>query len=218
MKETIEKYSNGNKARVITIWTDNRFLKPIPQLENRFILSNKLEGKFIVLYSGSIGHSSDLEIILRVAENTSESDIMFVIIGDGTGKSSMQRRAQELGLNNCMFFPWQETKILPFSMASAHIAVVTLPLQSGRRAIPSKVFNYMSVGAPILCISSADSDLAKMVRETDIGRNFEHHQADEIQKFILELFHDKAKHKYYSEKSLNTSTYFTKENASRFLT
>ncbi len=217
MKDTIGKYSKGKEVQVVTIWTDNSFLKPIPPCENHFIKANHLEEKFIVLYSGNISNTSSLEVILQVARSTYQDEIRFVIIGDGSGKSNLQRKAKELGLKNCIFLPWQDTSIFPFSLASANLAVVTLPERSSNMAIPSKVFNYMSVGTPILSISNRDSDLAKMVTDKDIGRNFEAQQINEIENFITEVFINKSKYEYYSAKSLSASTCYSKENVQDFI-
>jgi hypothetical protein len=170
-----------------------------------------------VLYSGNISKASNLEVILHVASTINQPEIMFVVIGDGFGKSEIQRQAKNLCLNNCIFLPWQDTRMLPFSMASANIAVVTLPEKSGLFAIPSKVFNYMSVGVPILSISSNDSDLAKMVKEREIGANFMSNQPEKIIAFIRDLYENESRYKYFSKKSLAASLLFTRANANKFV-
>lgn len=217
MKGIIEKYSKGKEIRVIPIWTDNNFLKPIPSDENIFIKANKLEGKFVVLYSGNISTTSNLELILQVASDTMEDKILFLIIGDGSGKNILERKARALGLKNCLFLHWQDTQMFPFSLASANIAVVTLPEKSGKMAIPSKLFNYMSVGIPVLSISDPESDLARMVIQNDIGKNFNSFQVSEIKEFIMWLFNDRSQYEHYAAKSLGTSKYFGQDNIKEFI-
>ena len=55
MKSILKKYGNDLEPEVVSIWTDNFFLKPIDPLKNPFIKKYNLTGKFIVLYSGNIG-------------------------------------------------------------------------------------------------------------------------------------------------------------------
>ena len=164
MKNILEKYSGGKAVDIVPIWTDSDFLKPIPQEKNPFIKEHQLEGKFIVLYSGNIGTSSGVESLIQVASLVNDDKIKFVIIGDGVRKGAVIEEIRKLNLKNCLVLPWQDVSVLPYSLASANLGVVSLVASSSKNAIPSKMYNYMSVGAPILGLADLDSDLAKLIK------------------------------------------------------
>lgn len=217
MKANIEKYSKGKICELVPLWTDNTFLKPIPASSNPFITENNLQNKFVVLYSGNIGVSSGVEHIVEVASIIKSDRIKFVIIGDGFRKDIIVKKIRDLGLENCLVLPWQETSVLPYSLASASLAVVTLSGKSSDNAIPSKLFNYMSVGAPVLCLAHPESDLGKLVRDEKIGKCFNPEMKKEIANYIIELFNNPEEVRKLGENSLYSSKNYTKENANRFL-
>ena len=217
MAASIEKYSKGKKCDVVPVWTDNEFLKPLQPEINPFIIDNKLNDKFIVLYSGSIGTSSGLEYLVEVASIIESENIMFVIIGDGSRKQAILKKVRELSLNNCRFFPWQDVDVLPYTLSAANLAVVTLSNKSSFSAIPSKLYNYMSVGAPVLCLADPGSDLGKLVANEGIGKCFLPYMKQEAANYIMHLSNHPDETKKLGEKSLRCSTKYTKENAKKFL-
>ncbi len=106
------------------------------------------------MYSGNIGLSGDVEVLIDVAEKIRRDDIIFLIIGDGAKKQMIREKAEKLVLKNIIFLPWQPADELPFSLSSASIAVVSLGVKTSRLAVPSKLYNCLSVGAPLLCLTS----------------------------------------------------------------
>ena len=217
MKNIIAQYSGGNTVDIVPIWTDSDFLKPIPPDKNPFIREHQLEGKFIVLYSGNIGTKGGLETLIQVASLVKNRKIKFVIIGDGARKSFLADKIQKLKLTNCMLLPWQDVNVLPNSLASANIAVASLVASSSKGAIPSKLFNYMSVGAPILGLADLDSDLAKLIKSLSIGKCFTHDSSNEIAEYINYLANNAEECKTLSARSLSGSKNYTSRTAEMFL-
>ncbi len=214
----IEKYSRGKKCEIVPIWTDNEFLKPLPFDKNPFIKEHSLEGKFIVLYSGSIGESSGIEYLINVASIIENEQVIFLIVGEGSKKQAVAKKISELGLKNCLLLPWQEVNILPYSLASASVAVVTLADKSSHSAIPSKLYNFLSVGAPILCLADPASDLGAIVENEKIGKCIYPHKTSEIAAYIDFLFHQPIIVEELRLNSQKLSKSYSKENVSRFVT
>ena len=218
MSSLIEKYSQGKKCEIVPIWTDNEFLKPIPADNNPFIKEHQLQEKFIVLYSGSIGETSGIEYLIDVASIIDNEQIVFLIIGEGSKKQSVARKIRELKLNNCVLLPWQEVRVLPYSLASASVAVVMLDDKSSKSAIPSKLFNYLSVGAPILCLADPASDLGELIEKEKIGKCFRPHKKEDIAAYIDYLFRKPTIVEEIGFNSQKLSKHYSKENAYQFVT
>jgi glycosyltransferase involved in cell wall biosynthesis len=216
MKSLLSSYVNEAKISVVPIWTDNTFLKPIPKHENEFILKNNLQNKFIVMYSGNLGFSHDVEIIPEIAKIIAIPEIEFLIIGDGDKKLLIEQKIKDYQLTNCQLLPWQETEMLPFSLAAADLSIVTLGKEASLLSVPSKTFNIMSVGTPLLCIASQKSELANLVNTNKAGKIFDANQLEEIKNFILQLFNNKNLLEEYKYNSLLTSKLFGPENANKF--
>ncbi len=217
MKRVLTQYVADSKIKIIPIWADNEFLKPIPVEDNIFIKKNELSGKFIVLYSGNLGKTGDVECMIELAKQTKDEDIQYVIIGEGVKRALIEQSIAEHKLSNCTLLPWQSAEMLPHSLSAASLAVVSLGKNTSKIAMPSKLYSYLAVGAPVLSLSSNNSDMAELVGKHDFGKNFEPDNIADIVKFIVFLKSNKVEHLKYASNSLQTSTLFTKGNANLFI-
>jgi glycosyltransferase involved in cell wall biosynthesis len=218
MKSILCQYVENENIKVIPIWADVEFLKPIAKLDNLFIKKHELQDKFIVLYSGNIAKTGDADIMIDLAiKSRYDADIIYLIIGEGVNKDLLQKQIEEFKLNNCIMLPWQKTKMLPYSLSSASLAVVSLGKSVSKIAMPSKLYSYLAVGSPILSISPSDSDLAKIVVSNNIGQNFDVKNTVDIYKFIINLKSDIALQNQFHSNSLKTAQLFTSKNAYEFI-
>ena len=72
-------------------------------------------------------------------------------------------------------------------------------------SVPSKTYNLLAVGSPLLCIAPEESELARLVEEHGCGKCFTKEKVIEMSHFVREL---KANHnlwKSYSDSSLKAS-------------
>ena len=212
MKQALEQYVAGEKIDLIPLWTSNEFLRPRPKDNNHFIKDHNLIGKFVILYSGNFGLAHHIELIIDLASNIKDDRIIFVLIGGGPAENILKQRISKMDLRNCLLLPWQDIETLPYSLASADLAVVTLSENAARLGIPSKLFNYFSVGAPILSISGEGSELTKLVREYNVGKSFTSHQIGEMAEYINEIIDNNALCDLYHKNSLKASTNHTVKN------
>ena len=212
MGEILEKFTEGKKVHVMPLWTDNSEFKVVNKRDNPFVIEHNFQDKFVVMYSGNIGVTSGVEPLIEVAKLTRNKNILFLIVGQGLRKEALMLKAEEYKLANCIFMPWQQPSVLPFSLAAADLAVVSLGGKDSKLSIPSKLFNNMSVGNPILGITMKDSDLAHTIESLDVGRVFESNEIQEITDFIDTLSLDKEMQETFQFNSREASGKFTPEN------
>ena len=217
MKEALSAYVNFDKIEVIPIWTDNKFLRPLEKKQNPFIKKHNISEKFVILYSGNLGHTHDIETIVELASTINNPEIIFVIIGEGEKEVLLAKMIQEYNLQNVLMLPWQPTDQLPYTLSSADLAIVTLGKDASTLSVPSKTFNYLSVGAPVLCIGSKKSELHRLINQYGIGKCFQKNEISEMRDFIYHLKSDQDYHLQLRQNSLIASRDFGPENALMFL-
>lgn len=217
MRKLMIQYVQPEKIEVIPVWTDSHYLKPIPSQSNPFVKKHGLTDKFVVLYSGNIGFTHKVAALLDVAAKINDPKVLFLIVGEGDQKSTLQKKIREMGLQNCFLLPWQPVEELPCSLASANLAVVSSGSGAAHFSLPSKTFNMMSVGAPLLCLAPKESELDLLVQKHQNGRCFNHDQTDEIAAYIRELISNIEYRKTLGMNSVKASALYTSENAKRFL-
>lgn len=218
MQKLLAKYIQPSKIKVVQVWSDNQFFKPIPNEENLFLKQHQfLKNKFVVLYSGNLGRTHPVEVLPALASKCNHPDIYFLIIGEGEKKQKLEEQIKELKLNNCALLPWQPTELLPYSLSSADVAVVTLDEKAADLSIPSKTFNYLSVGASILAIAAPSSALSLLIEKYKVGATFSSNQLVGMLAFIVQLYKLPSKQKKYQKNAKVASLHFTPANALEFI-
>ena len=218
MKACLKQYTSApNRIQVIPVWTDNRFFSPIAKKDNPFIRDLGLEDKFVVLYSGNLGYTHDVEVLVELAALSTRPELYFLIIGEGDKQKLIQEKIIAQNLSNCRWMPWQPTEMLPFSLSAADVAVVTLGQEASKLSIPSKTFNFMSVGAPLLTIADPLSELSQVVNRHEIGANYPPDAVIEMLQFIEKLLDDPNYHDQLKTNARKASQAYGPDNARLFL-
>jgi colanic acid biosynthesis glycosyl transferase WcaI len=156
------------KIEVVPNWADPDFIQPGPK-QNQFRDSHGLGDIFTVIYSGGLTHNSNLEPVIEAAELLREEPYRFVIVGEGVKKADLELMAEESGLTNLKFLPFQPLDLYPDVLRAADISLVTLSTQATYASVPSKIFKQMASGRPVLAISAAGNELDRMVKEGKFG-------------------------------------------------
>lgn len=115
-----------------------------------------LEEKFLVLYSGTLGWAHSLETIIEAARQLHDQpDIYFAFIGDGQKRQVLEGMVRDYGLKNVGFFGLQPLEVIPYFLRASDVLVHSMkevPVTKG--SLPTKLFEYMASGKPILYGSS----------------------------------------------------------------
>ena len=218
MKGKVAKYAGNRPVDVVPIWTDNSFLQPIPKAENPFVEQWGLEDKFVVMYSGNLGKTHPVEVLFYLAEELQDQkELFFLIIGGGHKFKKLQALIEESELKNIRLLEWQPVESIPYTLNVGNIGVVTLDANASNLSVPSKTFDLMSIGVPILAVASENSELSRLLDEHQAGACFPQDYLESIKAFILELYQNETAYKRLAANSLKASNEYTAKNAEAFL-
>ena len=218
MKKAVTQYVSEDKIRIVYNWAHNEHMTPIMTKDNTFLAGQNLQDKFIVLYSGNMGMTHDIDIMVDVAHRMKDNQrIHFLFIGEGAKKPIIENKIAEYGLTNCTVLPFQPLDVLPYSMGAADIAVVTTDAKQSGLSVPSKTYTYLATGATLLCLAADNTELGKLAKAHGVGKCFGRENMDGIVDFISTLEKDKALLADYKENSRKTSLLYTPENAKQYV-
>jgi glycosyltransferase involved in cell wall biosynthesis len=217
MQGVLSKYIPEERINIVPLWADTEFLKPIEKKGNIFIKKYRLQGKFLVIYSGNLGITHSIEVLVAIATAMKEKDIFFVIIGEGEKQQLVSSLIKKNQLDNCMLLPWQTIDMLPYSLSAADLSVVTLGKEASGLSIPSKIFSLMSVGSPVMCIADLESELVSLVNRCQIGACFLETEIEAMIAFIQAVKSNKDYHSQLQQNALTASKEFGPENAFKFV-
>lgn len=178
-----------HKISVIPNFVDTDFIRPLAR-DNPFSRQHRLVSKFVVCHAGNVGYAYDLETMVDAAALLREhDDIVFLIVGDGVVRPMLEEQATRLGLANVRFMPFQQFESLPLLRASCDVQVSLNRPGSSTHSLPSKVYEIMASGRPLLASADRGSDLWNLVEQTGCGIVVEPTDARALADAVLRLRH-----------------------------
>lgn len=155
LQDKVEEVSRGKNQRpkitIIENWADTDTIKPQPMPD----------GKIILEYAGNIGRVQGLDKIIRQLPN----DVELHLYGTGSMENDLKKLRHPHVFFHGPYFRSQQNDVL----AACHIAIVTLQDGMYGLGVPSKTYNILASGRPILFIGPKGSEIDLLVREENIG-------------------------------------------------
>ena len=120
----------------------------------------KAQGFSIVGYAGTHGLANSLDTLIDSAKLMQGENVAFVLVGGGSEKAALQRRAQVEGLKNVWLIDAVNKPQIPALLQRFDVAYIGLRRQSVYRfgIAPNKLMDYMMAGKPILHAVEAGND------------------------------------------------------------
>jgi colanic acid biosynthesis glycosyl transferase WcaI len=160
---------DAEKIRVIRNGVDLPRYAPRPR-DAALATAWGLTGKFVVGYLGTHGMAHDLGRVLDAAERLRDKrDLRFLLVGAGAERDMLIAEAQRRGLDNVVFQPMQPKEAIAQIWSLCDVALVHLKdAPAFAEVIPSKIFEAMAMGLPILLVSPP-GEASAIIAETGAG-------------------------------------------------
>ena len=166
---------------------DPAFLEQEAEAPEELRARHGLEGKFVVAYIGTHGMAHGLDTLLDAAHALrDDADIHFLFAGDGAERERLVARAREMELESVTFLGQVPRKVVAGLYRAADVCIVPLrDLPMFRKVLPSKIFEILGVGTPIIC--SVPGEAGKLVQRSGGGIVIPPEDADALVGAIQEL-------------------------------
>lgn len=133
-----------------------------------FRKKHRLTDHFVITYVGAHGVANGLYQVLETAKILRDTNVLFLLIGNGISKSKLIGQAESEHINNVRFIdPVPKSEVLKYVMASEMGASVLLKNDTFKTIYSNKTFDYMSCKVPILM--AIDGVSRELVEEADAG-------------------------------------------------
>ena len=186
-----ELFKRGIDKRKIYVITNGVDLQQFYKREKDYELIHdlKLEDKFVLGYIGTHGLAHGLETLLYAAERLqnkkAEIDDQFILVGDGAEKAKLQRLSIELKLKNVIFVDTVPKDQIARYWSILDYAIIHLKDQQlFKTVIPSKVFESIGMGIPIL--HGVKGESADIIRNGNVGKVFNPEDVESLVRVIAE--------------------------------
>lgn len=181
------------RTRVIHNWADGVAIRPVPTHQNLLRSTWGLANKFVVGYSGNLGRAHEFDTILGAAEALKNNgDIVFLFIGAGAQRGSVEQEATRRGLSNVVFKPYQPRENLSESLGVADVHLVTLNPSLEGLIVPSKFYGIAAAGRPTLFVGDVTGEIPAILASSGSGYSVATGDVDALRSFIEKLAGDAA--------------------------
>jgi len=154
--------------------------------------ANGWAGKTVVTYAGLIGLGQNLIDLLPEIQTLNRENLRFLFVGDGPQKKDFVRKIEEIHQDNVIVLKTMAMKdVLPFLYASDILLVLLRESDFFKKVIPSKFFDYMAIGKPIL--SNVDGELREIMECSGSGDYFSIREPGSFANAVHSLARDPAR-------------------------
>lgn len=160
----------GGRAEVAVIpnWADVEEIVPRPRSENPILRERGLAGKFVVQYAGNMGRTHAVELLVEAAKRLRHrDDIHFLFAGFGAKRALVERELHEAP--NATLLPRQGREALSDLLCACDVSVIAFEKGMSGVSVPSRMYNVLASGRPLLAVAEADSELAMVIAEEEVG-------------------------------------------------
>jgi len=184
MKErVIAKGVDPERITIVPPWSHDDHVSYSEAGREAFRQQHGLSDKFVVMYSGNHSPCHPLDTLLGASRALeARSDILFCFIGGG----SEQVKVRETALSNVTCLPYQPLDALSSSLSAADLHVVVMGEKFVGIVHPCKVYNILSVGAPVLYIGPEPSHVTDIASREGQFFRARHGEVDAVVAAILE--------------------------------
>lgn len=151
LEQKVKKYNPSLKISIVENWADIDGIKPQPFPE----------GKIVLQYAGNIGRVQGLDKVI----NNLPENMEFHLYGTGSMEKTLKAMNHPRVIFHGSYFRSQQNDVL----AACDVAVVTLQEGMYGLGVPSKTYNILASGRPVMYLGPVNSEIDLLVREEGIG-------------------------------------------------
>lgn len=170
MEKPVLQYSapTAGKIRYISHWAT------LPPGERGIDPANRyragLFDKFVIGLSGNLGFTHDPETVFSAARALAGDErICFLLSGWGVGWDRLKRMQQDEKLPNVRIVERVPAAQLDDFLASADAWIIPYRKGMSGISVPSRLFNLLAIGRPILVLSEPEAEHALILSENEVG-------------------------------------------------
>ncbi len=186
--EKLKAYAPDANIKYITNGLDEKFLENV--FEKGIVEKYKLDKNFSCVYIGNIGWAQGLTQLLQLAERAKNESmpVHFYLFGSGVEEGMLKAYAEEHELDNVIFAGRISNDLIYTVLKCADMSFVSLVNENLKDSVPTKLFEALGVGCPVLLASVGDS--ANILNECRLGIAVPPNDADKLWEAFKKMYEE----------------------------
>lgn len=211
-RNIIAKGVPKEKIVVVYNWVDQNAVKNIDREDNKLFDKYHLDrNKFFITYSGNIGLTQNMDLLLDVAKGLEDNEeIQFVLIGEGVYKGRVKEIIARNNVKNVTLLPFQPYEDISHVFSLGDVGIIISKPGVGENSVPSKTWSIMSASRPVLA-NFDENEIKTILSENECGVFTKAGDKQAFTDAILELYRNREMCRKYGENGRK----FVMENLTR---
>jgi colanic acid biosynthesis glycosyl transferase WcaI len=162
----------SEKVAIFPHWADPALFEvPVAGGGRKFRESLRLgDGHFVVLHSGNMGVKQGLDVVIEAARlSRDDHRTVFLLVGDGAARASLEKQAAAANLDNVRFMPLQPREVFYDMLGAADVTLITQQRTVSDIVFPSKTVTLLAAARPIIGSLSSGSEVARVLEASRGG-------------------------------------------------
>lgn len=198
-KNIMAKGVPEEKIEVVYNWVDENAVKNIERNKNKlFDKYNIDKEKFYIEYSGNIGLTQNMDMLLNVMEElmTSHPNIGLILVGDGAYKEQVTKIIADKKLTNIVMLPFQPYEDISHVFSLGDVGLVISKPGVGANSVPSKTWSIMSASRPVIA-NFDENELKSILEKNECGIFTKAGDKEAFKQSIINLYNNRDTCKKY---------------------
>jgi colanic acid biosynthesis glycosyl transferase WcaI len=144
--------------------------------------------RFVLVHAGNLGFYGAWETLLQAAKLLEPEGVGLVFIGEGAMKAKVEALAE--GCTNIRFLPFRPASEIPYVMAAGDLHVITVKRGLEGVVVPSKVYNILAAGRPLLAVATNQTEVARFAERDGCGVAADPNNAEAVAEAVRGVMND----------------------------
>ena len=200
-KNIMAKGVPEEKIVVVYNWVDQNAVVNVERENNKLFDKYNLDrSKFYIEYSGNIGLSQNMDMLLEVMEDLQDNypDINLVLVGEGAYKAQVEKIVVDKKLNNVVMLPFQPYEDISYVFSLGDAGLVISKPGTGAASVPSKTWSIMSASRPVLA-NFDENELKDILAGNECGIFTKAGDKEAFKQSVITLYESRELCKQYGE-------------------
>ena len=172
MKARLARHYPGVEAKVDVCpnWAEAERVRPARRHDNALLASLGLTDAFVLMYAGNLGRPQELATLLDgAAQLAADPRFHLLVVGDGARRAWFEAGVRARGLSNVSVLGPRPREQQQEFLNACDLGLVTLVSGMWGVSVPSRLYNFLAAGKPILAVVEPGSEVDLVIHEERVG-------------------------------------------------
>jgi glycosyltransferase involved in cell wall biosynthesis len=158
-----------SKIVLIPNWADDEDITPQAKADNVLLRELNITDRFVIQYAGNMGRTHGLEALFAAAQRLAAPDFHWLFIGSGAKKPWLEQAIARDSAANITVLGNRPREDQQNFLNACDVAVISFVPGMAGVSVPSRMYNILAAGKPIIAVADPHSELALAVEEESVG-------------------------------------------------